>query len=103
MSYFDYNLKFTDQDNLEVTLHNAGIIDIDFINDSKIITQCAGFYLDIIGTLPKYNPDPEAPIIMGEGYHANLRCDNELSEEVKAVLPIIPAPKFPKRIWSGDE
>jgi len=65
--------------------------------------------LDVIGTMYSETgtmlTDPEGfeypEMVAQEGYHANLRA--ELTEEQEAVLPTIPAPATPSRIWAGDE
>lgn len=47
-----------------------------------------------------YTYEEHAPI---EGFHANLRMREELTDEQKALLPLIEKPSTPVRIWAGDE
>ena len=64
--------------------------------------------LDVIGIMHRETGDmltddegneyPETEAI--SGYHANLRAN--LTPEQVAVLPTVPAPATPYRIWAGD-
>lgn len=59
-----------------------------------------GYALDVIGVIQQpVGIDAEDNPIMGAipGYHANLR--GELTDAQKALLPLIPPPKNPVRVW----
>lgn len=101
----DHYLKAADESALMTALQAAGIVTEDGVTE--------GYALDVIGVIYKQVPstDPDAvemvnsftgetffgKSVLQEGFHANLR--GELSEEQAAMLPVIPAPQAPVRVW----
>lgn len=67
-----------------------------------------GVHLVKVGTISKRvgGTDDEPIIETQDGYHANLhldeRFDGDLSDEQRAKLPIIPAPKNPVSVLAGE-
>lgn len=92
-----YNLRAADAATLTAALTAAGLIDVDG-------NAMPGVALDIIGPIHKPTGETDdagnpvlAPIA---GYHANLIAD--LTPEQEALLPLVPAPARPYRIFAGE-
>ena len=105
----NYFLKFTDQAELEATLVATGLGTIEPIFGTEDETQFVpNVTLDVIGLIHKPTGNtlttedglqyPESLPI--DGYHANLKA--ELTEQQEALLPLIPAPTTPYRVWAGE-
>lgn len=104
----NYYLKFVDQTDLENTLVSAGVSTMEPIFGTDRLVPNAAIALDIIGLI--YKPTgamlttkdgmkyPEMVPI--DGYHANLKA--ELTEQQEALLPLIPKPATPYRVWAGE-
>ncbi len=98
----NYYLKFVDHADLEDTLVAAGLAE----TYQEVFTPRVT--LDVIGIIHK----PTGKMLTTEdglqypemlpidGYHANLKA--ELTEEQEALLPLIPAPTTPYRVWAGE-
>lgn len=93
----DYFLRAADEASLWSALDAAGLV-----NDEH---QPVGVSLTVIG--PIYKPTGEMQIVDGieqpvmapvPGYHANLR--GELTAEQVALLPLVPEPVTPYRVWA---
>lgn len=107
----NYYLKFVDQADLEDTLISADLASIQPVfgteSDTQFIPSVA-ITLDVIGIIHK----PTGKMLTTEdglkypetlpidGYHANLKA--ELTEQQEALLPLIPAPTTPYRVWAGE-
>lgn len=63
-----------------------------------VVVPYPGYALDVIGTITKQVGGTEEEPIMETlpGYHANLRG---ASEQQATILPVIPAPANPVRVW----
>lgn len=104
----NYYLKFVDHADLEDTLVSAGIRTMESVFGTNRLVPNAAIALDIIGIIHKPTgimlttedglQYPE--MIPIDGYHANLKAD--LIEEQEALLPLIPAPTTPYRVWAGE-
>lgn len=98
----NYYLKFVDHADLEDTLVAAGLAE----TYQEVFTPRVT--LDVIGIIHKPTGNtlttedglqyPETLPI--DGYHANLKA--ELTEQQEALLPLIPAPTTPYRVWAGE-
>lgn len=98
----NYYLKFVDHADLEDTLISAGLAET---YQDEFIPRVT---LDVIGIIHKPTGKilttkdgmkyPEMVPI--DGYHANLKA--ELTEQQEALVPIIPAPTTPYRVWAGE-
>lgn len=96
-----YNLRTDDEATLQVALRAAGII-------NQWGQAREGITLDVIGTIYKATGEMEqseigsqVPVMLAvPGWHANLIA--ELSPEQQAILPIIPPPKNPYRVFAGE-
>lgn len=87
----DKFLKAESEHALYAALESAGVIDAERM-------VCPGYALDVIGTITRQTGDAENLVIETlDGFHANLRGD--LTDEQKALLPVIPAPGNPVRTW----
>lgn len=92
-----YNLRAVSETALDDALRAAGLV-----NDGA---PAEGVALDVIGTI--YRPTGEAdvegaPVLVAiDGWHANLIAD--LTPAQEALLPIIPAPTNPYRIFAGEQ
>lgn len=95
-----YNLRAVDEDALASALQAAGVID-QWGNVTR------GMTLDVIGIIQR----PTGEMIEGEGgqypalapvagWHANLIAP--LSDEQEALIPLIPAPVAPYRVFAGE-
>lgn len=107
----NYYLKFIDQADLENTLISAGLASMQPVfgteNDTQFIPSFE-ITLDIIGLIYKPTGNtlttedglqyPETLPI--DGYHANLKA--ELTVDQEALLPLIPKPTTPYRVWAGE-
>lgn len=97
----NYYLKFVDHADLEDTLIAAGLAETYQEAFTPRVT------LDVIGIIHKPTGNtlttedglkyPETLPI--DGYHANLKA--ELTEQQEDLLPLIPAPTTPYRVWAG--
>lgn len=103
-NFYDYTLKFTNETEAKTILVSTGIYELTELPEElggvSVYISTQGYFIDEIGLLPVYNPDPEADIVMGEGWHVNLRTTEELAAEIAADLPILPTPQYPKRAWA---
>lgn len=98
----NYYLKFIDHADLEDTLISTGLAE----THQEVFTPSVT--LDVIGIIHKPTGNtlttedgmkyPEMMPI--DGYHANLKA--ELTEQQEALLPLIPAPTTPYRVWAGE-
>lgn len=104
----NYYLKFIDHADLEDTLISAGISTIKSVFGTDRLVPNAAIALDIIGLIHKptgamltTEDGMKYPEMMPiDGYHANLKA--ELTEQQEALLPLIPAPTTPYRVWAGE-
>lgn len=115
----NYYIKSTDEASLWEALESAGLAKKEYDSEDPLnkptgeldwvptgaFTWVAKTQLDVIGTI--YKPTGETQEIDGrqipvmeaiEGFHANLLAD--LTEEQKALLPLIDAPTTPHRVWA---
>jgi len=108
----DYYIKAESEEALWSALFAA---DVAFESTDEGVTYRgakSGYALDVIGLIYRgtgqmvevndpdmgtYTYEEQAPI---EGFHANLR--GNLTDEQKALLPLIDKPATPNRIWFGD-
>lgn len=94
----DYYLKAADEQSLHAALESAGVVMVG--DDGK--WTAPGYALDVIGTIsrPTGILDAEGNPVLAPlpGYHANLR--GELTDAQMALLPLIPAPNNPARVWA---
>jgi hypothetical protein len=116
-NFYDYYLNAESENALWEALISAGLV--KEYSDSETGTfkapVNATISLDVIGLIHKgtgnmievndpemgtYTYEETSPI---EGFHANLRMFEELTEEQKAILPLIESPNTPVRKWFGDE
>lgn len=105
----NYFLKFSDEASFKAKFLELGLATIEPVwgteNDTqfvpKIITDVIGLIYKPTGNVLLTDDGlqyPEmAPI---DGYHANLKA--ELTEEQEELLPLIPAPTTPYRVWAGE-
>lgn len=115
----DYYIKTANEASLWEALESAGLAyknydlddqlnqptgELDWVPTGKF-TWVPKAQLDIIGTIHIATGDVEevdgrqVPVMEAlDGYHANLRAD--LTEEQKALLPLIDAPSTPVRVWA---
>lgn len=115
----DYYLKSTDEGSLWESLESAGLAEklfdmqdpLNIATSDKEWTPTGKFtwiskcQIDVIGKLytrteevEEINGLPVAVMQELEGYHANLRAT--LTEEQKALLPLIDTPTTPHRVWA---
>lgn len=99
----DYYLKSPTESDMHVALHKAGILvtqgdetystcDISFVG--TIYEETGRTLTDEDG-----NEYPEMAHI--DGYHVNLLVRGELSPEQLTILPIIPKPNNPHRVFAS--
>lgn len=80
---------------------NAALLTADMVDENNQPTE--GVLLDVIGPIVKWDYSVEPPVeIDYPGWHVNLRCLFEPTEEQEAALEsvtIIP-PELPYRVWA---
>lgn len=76
----DYCLRAESRAALDAALHESGV-------DSLI--ESAGAVIDHIG-----------PVDADQRHHANLRTQHPLLDAEASLLPIIPPPETPARVWA---
>lgn len=123
----DTYLKATDEAALYATLLDANVVrkaydptdpanqrpadlavDAEWSPSGKYsLVPTPGINLDVIGVISvptgetKKVDDRDVPVFVPlPGYHANVRGD--LTEEQLVLLPVIPKPNNPRRVWAGD-
>ena len=90
----DYYLRADGLDHLNSSLVAAGLATE---GEDRLILS-AGVNLDIIGEIVRYNEDEQEVI---PGCHANMRLVGiELTQEQLDILPVIPTPNHPHRVWA---
>ena len=104
-------LKAVDEAALYAALEAAGIVVANYSEFDEegnpvgepVYGTKSGYDLDIIGLIYQPQEDPEAEPVPEDGYFANVRSwDYDLTPEQIALLPTIPAPANPVRMWAGD-
>lgn len=97
----DYFLRAESREQIDQALINAGLLTVV---DGEPTTS-PEINIDYVGII--YRPsgalDEEGSPIMEpvEGYHVNLRVRGELTPEQLAILPIIPKPNKPHRVFAS--
>jgi len=91
-------LKAASELDLMESLKNAGLIRTHVFASGVRHALSRGVYLDLIGEI--FRHDVDGTIIEHiSGCHANLLCV-QLSDEQMSLLPIIPEPRTPFRIFA---
>lgn len=99
----DYYLRSPTEADMLVALHDAGILvtqgnethaTCDISTVGIIYSETGRILIDGDG----YEYSEVAPI---DGWHVNLRVRGELTPEQLAILPIIPKPKNPRRVFAS--
>ena len=108
----DYYIKAENEEALWSALFAADVASESTEDGVTYRGAKEGYALDVIGLIYKgtgqmvevndpdmgtYTYEEQAPI---DGFHANLR--GNLTDEQKALLPLIDKPATPNRIWFGD-
>lgn len=102
----DYFLRAENRQAMDHALINAGLLSVI---EGEPITSPEVAILDYIGQIPEETGHsltdedgfeyPEMTPI--DGYHANLRVRGELTPEQLAILPVIPKPNKPHRVFAS--
>jgi hypothetical protein len=108
----DYYIKAESEEALWSALFAADVASESTEDGVTYRGAKSGYALDVIGLIYRgtgqmvevndpdmgtFSYEEQAPI---EGFHANLR--GNLTDEQKALLPLIDKPATPNRIWFGD-
>jgi len=102
----DYYLKATGPATLNEALLAAGIMAQVLATESNPggLQLMHDAHLDVIGTITKptgsmieVDGESQPELAVVSGFHANLRATLTLAQV--ALLPIIPAPSTPTRVW----
>lgn len=99
----DYFLHSATREQIDQALRNAGLLFYES-DEPVVLDNVAIDYVGVVdrptGRLLLDSEGEEYPEMAPvEGYHVNLRA--ALTEEQKALLPIIPEPDNPQRIFAG--
>ena len=107
-----YFLKTTDEHSLYEVLIGAGFVEETVVSEGgdtyTIRAPANGVSLDVIGKITKATAETrieegkEVPVFVDlEGFHANMICTFELTEEQEAAISAIsiPAPATPARTF----
>jgi hypothetical protein len=104
----DYFLKAASQQDLDTALAAAGITRVITDENDAVVARIVkpAYALDVIGVtyaetdkVTTREDGSYAPVMAAQpGFFANLR--GTLTADQEAVLPLIPAPKTPSRMWA---